>query len=202
MHLRLKTENFPTMDHQRQFLRLFLAHESELRAYVGAVVGEVSAREDIFQETAMALWEHFGRYDPERRFGAWARGVATRKLQDFRRRRARAARLLSADAMEAVRQAFDRRDEMDETTTRRHHALHACLAGLPDASRQLLAWRYEDGLACAEISRRRGQSLDAIYQTLSRLRAALATCIEERLARAEADGPLPAEPLFPHSSTP
>lgn len=189
------------MDSQRRFLHLFLAHESELRAYVGVVVGEASARDDVFQEIARALWEHFDRYDPSRRFGAWARGVATRKMQDFHRRRVRAARLFAPAAMEAVRAAFDRREEANPGTLAREHALRACVSALPEQSRQLLAWRYEDELPCAEISRRRGQSLDAVYQTLSRLRAALAACIQERLARAEDDLATPPHAAPPASGT-
>ena len=40
------------MHHQDDFLRLLLRHEAELRAFIGSIVHDPHAREDVFQETA------------------------------------------------------------------------------------------------------------------------------------------------------
>ena len=54
------------------FLRLFLQVERELLRYVMALVPNVSDARDVVQETAIALWQKFDQYDPERPFVAWA----------------------------------------------------------------------------------------------------------------------------------
>ena len=63
-----------------EFLHFFNQCAADLRAYIGSVVRDVHAREDVFQDVSRTLWQSFDQYDPERSFGAWARGVATRKM--------------------------------------------------------------------------------------------------------------------------
>jgi RNA polymerase sigma-70 factor (ECF subfamily) len=160
------------------FLELFLAHEGELRAFIGAVVRDVQAREDVFQEVARVLWKNFGRFDATRRFGAWARGVAANKVLEEHRRRARSPLSFAPEVVEAIREAYDATEDRPGA---REEALRECVRRMPEKSRTLLALRYGDGLKCALIARRLGHSVDAVYQTLSRLRGALEACIRQRL---------------------
>jgi RNA polymerase sigma-70 factor (ECF subfamily) len=160
------------------FLELFLAHEGDLRAFIGAVVRDPAARDDVFQEVARTLWKDFGRYDPTRRFGAWARGIAANKVLEEYRRRARSPVSFAPEVVEAIREAYD---ATECRPAAREEALHRCVQQLPEKSRALLALRYGDGLKCSSIARRLGQSVDSVYQTLSRLRTALEGCIRQRL---------------------
>ena len=188
-------------DRPEAFLRLFLAHERDLRAYVGAVVAETGAREDIFQDIALALWKSFDRYDGERPFGAWARRIATRRVVDSHRHRSSRSAELSVAAIEAVHAAFDAAPPpVDAEMT----ALDECLATLPERLRTLLAWCYTERLDGAAMAARAGSTVDAIYQTLSRVRSKLADCIRQRLrladSAAEAGKIAPFSPLKPHVS--
>jgi RNA polymerase sigma-70 factor (ECF subfamily) len=160
------------------FLELFLAHEGELRAFIGAVVRDAQAREDVFQEVARTLWRNFGRFDASRRFGAWARGIAANKVLEEHRRRARSPLSFAPEVVEAIRDAYDATEERPGA---REEALRQCVQNLPEKSRTLLALRYGDGLKCTSIARRLGHSVDSVYQTLSRLRTALESCIRQRL---------------------
>ncbi len=162
------------------FLRLYLSHEQELRAFVTAVVAEPAAREDIFQETASALWRAFPGYDAARPFGTWARGVAMNKVRQYRRKLFRAPVTLPEEAMQAVAEVFDREPRAD--TSAMEEALAACLTELPEKSSRLLDLKYRESLSAQEIAGRTGKSPDAIYQTLSRLRRALELCIRRRLS--------------------
>lgn len=167
----------------RRFERLFLAHEEELRAFVAAVVRAPSARDDVLQEVALALWQHFPRYDDSRSsFGAWARGVARHKVFDHFRRDARRLITLSPEAVDAVSVAFD---QAPENGTRAEEALAACLRGLPARASDLLQRRYTHGDSVEALAGHFGSTSAAIYQQLSRLRASLAECIRRRLDREE-----------------
>src|SRR6186997_1869701 len=68
------------MDRHEEFLRLFLKHQSDIRAFIGSLIRDRHTREDVCQEVALVLWQEFHRYDRARSFGAWARGIAARKI--------------------------------------------------------------------------------------------------------------------------
>ncbi len=163
------------------FLARFEAAEPALRAFIASVVRDAGAREDILQSTALTLWERYERYDGERSFGAWARGVAAHKILHDRRRTARFPVTLEPEAIEAMKLAFERRESSGVSETDRTHALRECLDRLPRDSRRLITLRYEEHLDCLDIAHRLGRSVDAVYQQLSRLRSQLASCIRRRL---------------------
>lgn len=170
------------MDRHGHFLRLFLAHESDLRAYVATAVRVPASRDDVMQEVALALWKSFDRYDPRQSFGAWARGVATHKVFDHHRRESRRLVLLSPEALEAVRRAFDEAEAGGESVRQEEDALGHCLKSLPPRAAELVGLRYTERAGIAVLADRLGTSPAAIYQQLSRLRAVLGDCIRRRLA--------------------
>lgn len=170
------------MDRSSQFLQLFLAHESDLRAYVATAVRVPASRDDVFQEVALALWRSFDRYDPRKPFGAWARGVATHKVFDHHRRESRRLVLLSPEALEAVRRAFDAVEGEGGTARQVEDALDHCLKSLPPRLTELVGLRYTERVGIAVLADRLGTTPAAIYQQLSRLRSVLGDCIRRRLA--------------------
>jgi RNA polymerase sigma-70 factor (ECF subfamily) len=166
-------------DRPSVFLKLFLAHEGDLRAFIGALMRERTAREDVLQDVALALWQSFDRYDKSRSFGAWARGVAANKILQYRRRDARLPMTLSPEAIQAVQDAFDR---SERPGSERQEALEACLRRLPPKSAEILSLRYSHQASGTEIATQLHLSVDAVYQTLSRIRSQLAECVQLRLA--------------------
>ncbi len=165
------------------FLPLFLAAEPDLRAFVGSLVAEPAAREDLFQEVAVTLWECFERFDPERgAFGAWARGVAANKVLHARRRSGRLPVSFPPEAIAQIAEAFGA-DPDEELGGARAEALRDCLRRLPERSRKLVELRYEEGLSGRQLAGHLGRSIDAVYQSLSRIRRGLEECIRGRLGK-------------------
>ena len=162
------------------FLKNLREHETRLRAYVGTLIRDVHFREDVFQNIVIALWKSWARYDAERPFGAWARGIATRQVLKACRDNRRFPCVFPPETIALIQEQFDR---TEDDAADRAAALRHCMESLPDHSRQMLVLRYTEGLACAEIGRRLDLSLDSIHQTLSRLRARLADCVRRRLNR-------------------
>lgn len=167
------------MDDRDEFLRRFLRNEADLRAFIGSLVLDPHQRDDVFQEVALALWRQIEAYDASRPFGAWARGVAANKVLQLHDRNARTPVAFAPATIEAVLAAYDR---TEADASRRADALRDCLKRLPDKSRSLLALRYDEELDAEAIARRTQRTLDAVYQALSRIRALLADCIQQRLA--------------------
>jgi RNA polymerase sigma-70 factor (ECF subfamily) len=167
------------MDRRDEFLTLFLRHQVDLRAFIGSLLRDRHARDDVFQEVALILWHEFERYDPTRPFGAWARGIAANKVMQRWRQDARTPAPMPPEAVRALLDAYERTEAGDAPHA---EALRRCVAELPEESRRLLALRYEESLKLGEIAGRLHNTLDAVHKALSRLRERLQRCVERRLA--------------------
>ncbi len=174
------------MEGNSEFLRLLLAHESELRAFVRSVVRRSNDQDDLFQEIAVALWKTFPRFDRDRSFVAWARGIAKLKLLQWKQQTNRAPLLISDEAIEAVASAFER---TDNSRGQLSTLLEECLMRIKGRSREMLALRYEQSLPYCEIARLMQTTEAAAMQTLSRLRTRLEQCLKERQAASELTRP-------------
>jgi RNA polymerase sigma-70 factor (ECF subfamily) len=171
------------MDRQQRFLDLFLRHQHDVRGFIASIVRDWHRCDDVVQELAIVLWQRFDDYDPDRPFGAWARGIAANLvLRDFDRHR-RALPLLSPEAIQALLVAYDAEPEPEPS--REQEALRRCLARLSAPARRLIALRYGEDLAPSALAARVGSSLAAVKKALVRSRAALHACVAERLARPE-----------------
>lgn len=166
------------MDRQEEFLRTFLRHEAELRAFTRALVRDRDVQDDVFQEVTLVLWREYERYDPSRPFAAWARGVAANKImQQFDKQR-RGPVVFSPEVIQSILDAYQR----TEQSAPRRDALDECLQRLPEKSRRLLSMRYEQSLRPQEIAARINGTADAVYKALSRIRLQLEDCIQRRIA--------------------
>lgn len=169
------------MTNREQFLALFLAHESDVRAFIGSIVLDRHVRQDIFQDVAMTLWQKFEEYDSARPFGAWARGIAAHKILQHRAQDKRFPIAFPSEAIPAILAAFERTEAQ---VVEQHVALDECVRCLPEHSRTLLQLRYERDFKADEIASMTGKSVDAVYQALCRIRARLAECVRRRVAHA------------------
>lgn len=162
------------------FLPLFLAAQPDLRAFIGAMVRDPVTREDVFQEVAMILWQTFHRYNPERSFGAWARGVAAHKIMEDRRLRARLPECCTQETLEALSIGFAK-DDADAVWQDREKALNYCLELLPERTARLINQRYQQQRPVEAMASEASMTVDALYQTLSRVRRQLRECVQRRL---------------------
>lgn len=167
------------MDANEQFLKLFLRHQGDLKAFIASLVRDRAAVEDLFQEASLALWQGFASYDPDRPFGAWARGVAAKKVLQAWEKTRRLPKLFSPEALQAVLEAYDR---TEASALPQLEGLKECVDRLPERSRHLLDLRYRRSLKLGEIAREANSTLDAVHKLLSRIRQALQECMKRRLA--------------------
>ena len=72
-----------------QFLPLFLAAQSDLRAFIGATVRDRALREDVFQEVFTSVAQRIGEFHDKNRhstFRGWLRIITRSRLVDHLRR--------------------------------------------------------------------------------------------------------------------
>jgi RNA polymerase sigma-70 factor, ECF subfamily len=171
---------------QDAFIRLFLRHEPDLKAFVSSVVRDWNRTDDILQEVSLVLWRKIGGYDPAYSFGAWARGIAAMEILKDRSRWQRAMPTLSPEAIAAVQGAFD---DTEDAASPRLEAIQLCMEHLDERSRRLVDLRYREDLPLEDIAHRTERSLAAVGKALLRLRAALERCVQVRAAQLESKNP-------------
>lgn len=156
-------------------------HRSRLFAYVHALVRNLADADDVFQQTALALWRRFDTYDPERSFLNWALGVARLEAAAWLRGSARDRLRFSNDLTAVLLEAFAALPD-DETSDRRD-ALPGCVDKLADADRLLLTECYQRATDVAAVAARIGRSAPSVHNSLKRIRRVLYECIERTVAR-------------------
>ncbi len=167
------------MSNHSEFLDLFLKHQADINAFVTSLVRERPAADDVCQDVALTLWEKFDQYDRQRSFGAWARGIAAKKVMQYWHKVSRTPIPFSEEAMQAIADAFERKPAPDSPML---DALEACLKPLPPKSQTMLRLRYGESFSVAQIAEHLSRTPAAIHKALSRLRTRIQECIQTRLA--------------------
>jgi RNA polymerase sigma-70 factor, ECF subfamily len=168
-------------DRHNLFSELIARHQSELYAYIFAIVRTWEDADDIFQSLCLVLWRKFDLFEPDRNFFLWARQIAKFEVRKFL-----TARKLLNNVDEGLL------DELTETAIETEpgklDALEHCSQKLGDIDRELLELHYAEDLGSRQIAERLQRSQASVCNSLNRIRLWLHACIERELARQEHSG--------------
>jgi len=167
-------------DRREIFADYLHRHRSRLFAYVHTLVRNLSDADDVFQQTALALWRRFDTYDPARSFLNWSLGVARLEAATWLRNRARDRLRFSDELTELLIEAFAGLPEEDVGD--RRDALPGCVDKLPEPDRELLTECYHRETDVAHVAARLGRSPSSVHNSLRRIRRVLFECIERATA--------------------
>ena len=163
--------------------QLVVRHRHGILAYLYGVVPDAHVAEDLFQEVCVVAVQKAAEFQDGTSFVAWARTIARNKLREHLRRR---TGVLVDDAFfDGIESAFDAVQGSIDPDTRKD-ALRRSLDQIQDRARQMLVWRYEEGLTAETIAGRAGQSRAAVNSLLQRVREILRECVERRMSEARA----------------
>lgn len=151
--------------------------QHSVSAYVHAAVRNHHDAEDVVQATVTYITHHFGEYDPDRPFQAWAIGIARYRILDHRNKSKRQPLLLGDEALESLTQAMTRQAPKADD---RREALEYCMGRLKPEHRQVLADRYYNDNSRQEIADALGIKARSVTVLLRRVRLVLAECITKR----------------------
>jgi len=173
----------PQPDPEQQtesYLRLLTQHDRWLATYVYSLVYDRADADEILQDCKVAMWKHFGKFEPGSNFRAWARKFATHHVLNYRRaEKRRPVTAVDDEFIEAVAAEIERSaDQLDH----RAEALQRCLRKLPEAHRKIMVWRYYEDCGVEEIAAKSERSVEAVYRLLSRIRGVLNDCVSRQLA--------------------
>ncbi len=173
------------MDHQENhdlFTRLITRHQSDLYAYIFAIVRDWDDANDLFQSVCLVLWRKFDSFQPGSDFFAWARQTAKLEVRHFLSRK-KMPNPISEELLDALtKTTLDAQCDGSELYL---NALRACRAKLGDTDAELLQLRYIDDLSSSEIADRLERPQPSVCNSLFRIRRKLLECIEAEIAQQE-----------------
>lgn len=134
--------------------------------------------DDVAQEIFIEIYRALPRYETDRPFLKWIRGVARNVIRRHAERRSRESKLRQDAVSVLVRQ---RREQFtEEPAGGTFDALRRCLERLPEHLKELLRLRYTDQKTPVEIARGLKRNADAVRMSLMRARGLLSQCIQSQ----------------------
>lgn len=165
-------------DSVQRVQQLFLEHAAEIRGFTSALMPDEELVDDVVQETFMAISARADDYDPGRSFRGWAFGFARRKVLEVGRRARRGAEPLPADILELLAAT---ENEMSLLKVRLRF-LDECVGRLAPTARKVIEQCYQQALKPSEIGRRMGWTAASVSVALSRARAAIRKCLDQKIS--------------------
>ena len=163
---------------QNQTLRLLARETRMIQAFIRAMVSDFHLAEDILQEVFVVALQKREHFVEGTNFGAWIREIARRVTFAKIRKSGRGDLTLTTEVLDTIEDTFDVESERWELERR---ALGACVEGLPEESRRILALRYIEAAPISHIASVVRRSTDGVKGVLKRLRQRLADCVSARL---------------------
>ena len=154
---------------------------SMLSAYLGSLLVDRNAIDDLFHEVMIVAWRSFDDWDSNQPFGRWLRGIASRLVMAEHRRRNMVPRLLSDDVRVAVSEQFDAIESKAGDTWEQHaEVLRDCVTELPVERKEVILQRYHDGHSVQEIAASGELKIEACMKRLQRARIRLVQCLQSK----------------------
>ncbi|MEM7454762.1 MAG: sigma-70 family RNA polymerase sigma factor [Planctomycetota bacterium] len=163
----------------RQATRLWTTAQPVVAAFVASAIRNRHDREDVLQETALAVLNSFDSFDQSRPFQAWAIGIARNQIGLYLRKNSRSKLVFNEETVATLQDTFDTALPPDELDY-----LPECIDRLEKRARRLCELRYQEGLKPAAISEQVGLTPNTVAKALQRIRERLRSCIRDRLANA------------------
>ncbi len=166
------------------FGRIVRHFEKPVRSWVAVNSPPGVAADEVAQEAFIAAYRRLDEFTTGTKFHSWLFTIARYQLMTETTRRRRIADYHSRFAPELIDRELERRAETEapEELVEKLDALRGCLSETGEKARELLAWRYDDGIPLSEMAERTGRSVGAIKKNLFKIRQQLQECIERKTA--------------------
>lgn len=150
----------------------FSQHERWLRTTIHSRLGNLDEVDEVMQEVALAVANQATRHEPIERVGAWLYRVALRQVLLLRRKAGRRRKLIQSVQRQHREPSCP--GPLDFLLgSERQEVVRLAMGRLPELDRQLLMFKYVDGLSYGEIAQRIGVTASAVQSRLHRARAQL-----------------------------
>lgn len=159
-----------------QLVRL---HQGRVRAFLGVRLHDPSMVDDLAQDAFIIACRELERFDQDRPFYPWLRGIAHNVLRHHLRKRRPLG--LDTQTLEGLleRSAEEQAEHLPEVDPA--PALEACLDRLSGLTAATVRAFYFEGRSQTSIAEEQGRSSAAVAVMMVRARQWLRSCIESRM---------------------
>ena len=165
---------------QQRVAELVIRNQQALFRYVCSIVPHRADAEELVQETNLAILRSWESFDQEREFVPWAFGIARNCIRNFLRKKERRHASFSEELMEQLTKTRLKHEDLLERHIR---ALPGCLEKLDVKQRRLLDRCYTASTSIKGVADSIGETCNAVYKRLRRIRLTLHQCITQSLVR-------------------
>jgi RNA polymerase sigma-70 factor, ECF subfamily len=168
----------------QDFLRLYSLHQRRIHAFIGAFFLDSADIDEVLQETSIVLWNKFAEFRPDGNFLSWAFGIARFEVMRQLRLRSRKSSALPLDES-LIEILIEERERAQPLFESRNEALKKCLEKLRQSDRKLIEDCYRQDTLIKTIADKLNRPVNAVYQSLSRIRKLLQECISRAMKAQE-----------------
>jgi RNA polymerase sigma-70 factor, ECF subfamily len=158
--------------------QLFVQHVVPLRGFLLALVADPHRVNDLVQESFLAAVQKAADFQPGTNFRAWLFAIARFRLLSAVRDAQRDPLQFEPDVVELLAESAP---DFSANEPRARH-LQACMGKLAPQARRAMELLYQHGQPPREIAPQMGWTVNAVKVALSRARALVRACIEQRIA--------------------
>ncbi|MFI4876008.1 MAG: sigma-70 family RNA polymerase sigma factor [Blastopirellula sp. JB062] len=160
-------------DHTPKVQRLFVQHQSQLKAFAIVLSSNFAQADDVMQETFLTVTAKAHEFDLGSNFLAWSRSILRYKVLEAKR----AASDPTVQLVESLASSCPEEWGGDE----RLQALTACLGQLAPKAREIVMLRYKREHSPVQIASLLSRSVNSVHVALSKARAVLRECMDRQL---------------------
>jgi RNA polymerase sigma-70 factor (ECF subfamily) len=163
-----------------EILIVLMPERTKQIALAWSILRQSHLSEDAYQDMLAKVFENEDIFEGPQHLRGWSWRVLRNRCYELIRQQKYQVVLLDDSILDLVDAEFERRGTTDMPL--RADALHDCLEGLSEKSRQTIRMRYFEGLRGNRVAEKLGRKPDAVYKALQRIYVTLAQCIQKKLA--------------------
>lgn len=165
-------------DRHDEFVMLFVRHEAAIHSFVLTLLPDLAEAEEVVQQASLTMWRRFDQYEAGTNFRNWAFQIAKFTAMNHITKLRRDRHVFGQKLLEML---ADQASRQKENLEEQRRALSICIERLNDDDRQTVAGCYNESSTIKQFAEAIGQTPNAIYKRLNRIRDALLRCVEQRL---------------------
>jgi RNA polymerase sigma-70 factor, ECF subfamily len=166
--------------HDQALLQVLLRERSKLMAYIWSFVRDAEVAEDIFQEVSLLAFQKRDSIAGPESVLPWLRAVARHRAMKAFTARSKRPLPLDESLLDDLDSAWAERDAASSSSLR--EALRHCMEQLTDKARRIVSLRYGEGLSGQQVATALCVQVRSVYQAMTRIHVALASCIRQQIA--------------------
>lgn len=170
-------------DHRETKAFEILARENSrmLTMYLRSLVDDEAAVDDLFQEAMVVAWRRLDECDLSRPFGPWLRGIASRLVMAYYRKRKRLPITMNETLLSLVDQRIDAIDaQPGDSWDEKLVALRECVDALPVQYHDAVQMRYLHDQSTQGVAQQLKITIETCKKRLQRGRRIIADCLRRK----------------------